>query len=250
MPKEDCHMELKIFNTPELLAKHTANKIIEAITQKPNAVLCLATGHSPVLTYRHLVEEVKRSAIDFSSVHFVGLDEWVGVKTTNPGSCHYFLHQHLFTPLKIKPSNIHLFNGLEKPIEKQCAVMTETIKNMGGIDLMLVGLGKNGHIGFNEPGCDENLSAHVISLDKITLQGSRKYFHDDTPLEKGITLGIQSVLESNQVILVANGVKKAEIVKQTIEQPISMNIPATMLRKHKQSHMFVDAKAAKKLENQ
>lgn len=240
-------MEIKTFDTPEQSAKHTAGIIINTITQKPDAVLCLATGHSPILTYQYLVEEVTQHKIDVSSVHFVGLDEWVGVERTNPGSCYHFLHQHLFDPLKIKHTNIHLFDGLAKPIKKECKMMNETIDKLGGIDLMLVGIGMNGHIGFNEPGTDENLKAHVISLDKITIQVSRKYFPDDTPLKKGITQGIQSMLESKQAILVANGEAKAEIIKQTAEGPISMNIPASMLRKHINAHIILDKEAGSKL---
>jgi glucosamine-6-phosphate isomerase len=240
-------MKIKIFDTPEKLGMHTANQIIQLVIQKPNAVLCLATGHSPVLTYEHLVEEVKKRNVDFSSVHFVGLDEWVGVKATNPGSCHYFLHHYLFEPLKTKPTNIHLFNGLAKPIEQQCSIMNETIKQLGGIDLMLVGIGINGHIGFNEPGTDDTQLSHVTSLDKVTIQVSRKYFPDDTQLEKGITLGIQCVLDSKCAILIANGTAKSEIIKQTIDDPVSMEVPASMLRKHDNSYIYIDKEAGSKL---
>ncbi len=240
-------MEVKIFDTPELAAKHTADHIINVVTYKSNAVLCLATGHSPVLTYHYLVDEVKQKGVDFSSVHFVGLDEWVNVEPSNPGSCDYFLHEHLFTPLQIKDTNIHLFNALENPIEKQCSRMNETLQALGGIDLMLVGIGMNGHIGFNEPGTDENFHTHVIALDKITLQVSRKYFPHETQLEKGITMGIQNMLEAKCVILVANGISKSEILKQTIEDPISMEIPASMLRKHTNAYLYMDKEAGCKL---
>ncbi|MBS1508697.1 MAG: glucosamine-6-phosphate deaminase [Bacteroidetes bacterium] len=240
-------MTLRLFETHEALSLAVANEILQRIQRKPTSVICLATGDTPLRAYQLLAEQVAKNNVDVSQAHFVALDEWAGVPPSNPGSCRHFLTQHVFTPLAIKASHIHLFDALAADIRRECAAMNDTLKSLGGIDLMIVGIGMNGHVGFNEPGVPESNYAHVIDLDEITQSVGQKYFSQPMKLSQGITMGWQNIFEARTVILMANGQKKADIMKRAVEEPISNACPATLLRKHADSYFFVDALAASKL---
>lgn len=240
-------MKLEIFDNYEGLSLRAAKEIIGAIQRKPSAVFCLATGDSPKRTYELLTNEVTQSGVDFSKAHFIGLDEWVGIPPSNPGSCHYYLDTNVFRPLGISAARIHLFDALSKDLPNECQSMDETIRRLGGIDLMLVGIGMNGHVGFNEPGVSPNLYSHVIHLDEMTQNVGQKYFNGAVVLKQGITLGLKHFLETKLVLLVANGEKKAAIIKRSLEENISENLPATFIRKHANSKVFIDSAAASKL---
>jgi glucosamine-6-phosphate isomerase len=238
-------MELKIFKDNNELSFATSEEIIRIIKTKPDAVLCLATGQSPILTYQVLVEKITADKIDISKITFIGLDEWVGISPDMEGSCQHFLQTRLFKPLNVSASQVYLFNALATDLEKECTRMNDAIAEKGGIDFMLVGVGLNGHIGFNEPGVSINNHAHVIELDETTKAvGQKKYFDKPVTIGQGITLGLQNFLEARFAIMIANGTKKAEIIKKAIEEPISTNIPATLMRMHKNSLLMVDEEAA------
>lgn len=240
-------MKLEIFENYEELSLHAAKEIIGMVQQKPNAVFCLATGDSPKRTYSLLANEATQSGVDFSKAYFIGLDEWVGVPPTNPGSCHYYLTRNVFQPLGIGAAHIHLFNALSKNLQSECQSMDEAIRDLGGIDLMLVGIGMNGHVGFNEPGISPDLYSHVINLDEVTQTVGQKYFNETMVLKQGITLGLKHFLESTVALLVANGEKKAGIIKRTLEENISKNLPATFIRTHANGKIFIDNDIASKL---
>ncbi len=240
-------MKLEIFKNYDELSRNAAKLILETVASKPNAVLCLATGDSPLLTYQYVVSESKLEGIDFSQARFVGLDEWVGIAPTNPGSCKFYLNKNLFEPLHVHSSHIHLFDGLSNALDDECRKMDDAIKNLGGIDLMIVGVGVNGHIGFNEPGVNPGLYAHIIELEEITRIVGQKYFGEATQLSKGITLGLQHFLEARTAVVVANGEKKAAIIKKAIESPVSNSIPATSIRNHHNGLVYIDREAASQL---
>jgi len=239
-------MELTVFDSYNKLSEFAAEQIIQTIKSKPQVVLCLATGESPKLTYNLLVKKVIEQKIDLKNVHFVALDEWIGIPPTNPGSCHYFLNENLFSPLGIK-KNIHLFDAFAADFPKECEKMNEAIRHLDGIDLMLVGVGMNGHIGFNEPGTSESLYAHVQDLDSITSQVGQKYFTEKTELQKGITLGLRHFFEARQVLILANGKKKSLIIKRALVEPISIQVPASLVRKHSHAKVLIDQEAASEL---
>ena len=239
-------MKLEIFDNYEVLSLHAAKEIISIVHQKPNALFCLATGDSPKLTYTLLANEARESGVDFSKAYFIGLDEWVGVPPTNPGSCHYYLTRNVFQPLGIDVAHIHLFNALSKNLQNECQSMDETIRNLGGIDLMLVGIGMNGHVGFNEPGISPDLYSHVINLAEVTQKVGQKYFTETMVLKQGITLGLKHFLESKVALLVANSEKKAGIIKRALEETISETLPATFIRRHANGKVFVDSAALAK----
>lgn len=240
-------MKISIFEDYDQLSIHVAEALLKVVLEKPDAVLCLATGETPIGTYAQVVEQARVGEVDFSKVRFVALDEWVGVPPENSGSCHFFLHKHLFEPLSINPKQVYLFDGMAKNIENECRLMDDHIAKLGGIDFMIVGIGMNGHIGFNEPGIPEDRYAHVVDLDEMTQSVGQKYFEQETILKQGITLGMQHLMEAKSVMVIANGSKKSAIVAQAIEAPISTQLPASLLRKHRDSMFFIDAAAASRL---
>src|SRR5512147_2306672 len=143
-------MKVKIFEDYNAMSAATADIIIDCVKNKPNALLAFATGNTPILTYKLLAEKAKQQQIDFSKCFCIGLDEWVGVAPTIKGSCHYDLHEHIFKPLGVKQSQIHLFDGLSTDIASECKKMNELVREHGSVDCLLAGIGINGHIGFNE----------------------------------------------------------------------------------------------------
>jgi glucosamine-6-phosphate isomerase len=242
-------MTIEIYKDYESLSTEVAERICRVVQDKQEAVLCLAAGDTPRLAFALLAEIARKQKIDFSHCTFVGLDEWVGIGPENPGSCHYFLRTHLFGPLKIAKEQIHLFNSMAGNIEAECSKMDAIISEKGGIDLMLVGVGMNGHIGFNEPGVSPRLYSHIIDLDATTQSVGQKYFKESTVLKQGITLGLQHLLESSQVILMASGEKKSSVIEKALEGPITPDMPASIIRKHKQGCVMVDQQAATLLKN-
>ena len=237
-------MHQHIFETPELLAKSAAGNILDLVSTNPNAVICIASGDTPRLTNKYVVEGAKQHGIDFSRVQFVSLDEWVGIPRTNTGSCYYFLNETIFEPLAIKEGNIHFFNATATDLQAECERMNKTIAELNGIDLIVLGIGVNGHIGFNEPGVLPDLFAHVIDLDAITLQVGQKYFAETSSIQKGITLGIEWIMQSKMAILMATGSKKAAIIKKTLEEKVSVAVPASYIQAHSNSFVLLDKDAA------
>lgn len=240
-------MAIQIYPDYDSLSLHVANEIAAQIADKPDSLLCLAAGDTPKLGYRLLADIVHKEQIDCSRCTFVGLDEWLGVPQDNEGSCFYFLNTHLFTPLGIKRSQIHVFDGMTTDPDKDCRTMDQFIRDGNGIDLMLVGVGMNGHIGFNEPGARENVYAHVVQLDETTRRVGQKYFPRETKLNLGITLGLRHLLESRRAIMAASGLKKAGIIKLALQEEISTDIPASLIRKHKNGVTILDEDAASRL---
>lgn len=237
-------MQLNIFEDNDALSREAASEIVNTIQQKSNAVICLASGSTPILTYKYVVEIIQRDKIDIADVTFIGLDEWLGIPPDNEGSCHYFFQQHLFQHLRFSASNIYMFRAMaERPIS-ECERMDKVIRHLNGIDLMLVGIGMNGHIGFNEPGVPFNKYSHIVDLDETTVSVGQKYFKEATVLKQGITLGLQHLMETGKVLLLANGEKKALIIKQTIEGEISNKVPASIMRQHPNGIIMLDKEAA------
>lgn len=229
------------------MSLHAARHVIDLVRSKPNALLCIAAGDTPKLTCDLVANIAKKENVDFSRCYFASLDEWVGIPPENEGSCQYFLRNYLFTPLKISDKQFHLFNALATNTQKECADMDAFIKDHGGIDLIIVGVGRNGHIGFNEPGISFEQYSHVVDLDETTQTVGQKYFREETKLTKGITLGLQHLIEAKKAILIANGIKKAEVMREAIEGEINPRMPASIMRKHDDGEIILDEEAASKL---
>ena len=241
-------MLLKIHETYNAMSSAAAEMIIDTVNKNPKALLCFATGDTPKLTYQTLQEIAKEKEVNFSKCFFLGLDEWLGIPPQNTGSCHYFLHHFLFHPLSIGPSQIHLFNGMAVDPEQECRRMNKLLEDKGPIDFMLVGVGMNGHIGFNEPGTDPDSTAHVAILDRTTQTVGKKYFEQEVAISQGITLGLKQVMNSRKLLMIANGKKKASVIKKSVEAGISSDFPASLVRDHKNSILMIDREAASELE--
>ena len=240
-------MSLKIYNDHNAVSRAASELILRQVQQKPESVLCLAAGDTPREAYQLLPELAREQNIDFSRCTFVGLDEWLGIAPDNEGSCAFFLHANIFSPLGIRPSKIHLFKSQSPDPQMECRRMDERIRKSGGIDLMLVGVGMNGHIGFNESGVSEDLYAHVVDLDETTQSVGQKYFKESTVLLRGITLGFRHVMESRKVIMMASGKKKAHIIQKALEGPVSTEVPASLIRRHPQNNIILDKDSASAL---
>ena len=241
-------MELKVFQDYSSMSGAAASMIIECVKAKPNALLCFATGDTPKLTYQLLSEMANRDKVDLSKCFFVGLDEWLGIPGDYTGSCHYFLHKYLFEPLGIRSSRLHLFNSMTTNDQQECETMNKLIAEKGPIDFMLVGVGMNGHIGFNEPGTDIHSTAHVAILDETTRTVGKKYFQEEVTINKGITLGMKQVLQTESLLMMASGKKKAAVIKRAVENEITIHFPASVIRHHQNALCMTDVEAASELE--
>lgn len=238
-------MQLQIFQNPEQLATYTANYIIDLVKNKPDATLILTSGDTPVLTYKKIVEFSQSS--DFEHVTIVGLDEWVGIPATSEGSCRFIVEENLLKPLGINPNQYTFFDSMTADLESECKRVDELLFSKGGADLIIVGVGVNGHIGLNEPGYIFENYCHVSELADVTIQIGQKYFKENTPLTQGITIGLKHLLEAKVAILIATGERKAEVLKQTIDQEPSVELPSTVFKLHKNSFVWIDEAAAKLL---
>ncbi len=237
-------MQVKIFTDHQSLSESVATEVVALINSKPEAVICFASGETPRLACRKLVEKIRNEKTDISRCSFIGLDEWVGIPPENEGSCHYFFKHELIEPLSIPSQQFHLFDAMSDQLGEECLKMDRLIAEKNGIDLIIVGIGMNGHIGFNEPGVLFTNYSHVIDLDETTRTVGQKYFKTQQTLDKGITLGLQHLLDSRKAILMANGSKKAAVIKKTIEDQVTNDFPASIMQSHPYGFVMIDEEAA------
>ncbi len=237
-------MQQQVFLTYDALSDHTARYIADLLRRKPNATLCLASGDTPVGTFHRLTELARAGEADLSQCTFVGLDEWVGFGPADEGSCGYYLYRDLFTPLSIRPEQIYYFDARAIDLPAECMRIDAVLAQRGGLDLMLVGIGLNGHIALNEPGTPFNRYAFVSVLAETTKQIGQKYFTKPTLLDRGITLGLQHLTEAHDVILMASGPRKAAIIRDALTGPVTEQLPASIIQKHPNAHVWLDADAA------
>lgn len=236
-------MQITNFKNHEDLSGYMAGFVADSIKSNPNLVLCMASGSTPALTCDLLVQKLNDQQIDHSKFTFIGLDEWVGMPPTNTGSCHYFFATKIFEPIRLKTSQYHLFNGMADDLENECVMMDRFISEKGGIDIMIVGIGMNGHIGFNEPGTAFTSLSHVANLEDITKSVGQKYFNGPVELNKGITVGFGHLMNTRKVFLMANGEKKADVIKKMVEGPVTENFPASIMQRHSDGNVLIDEAA-------
>ncbi|MCF0056802.1 glucosamine-6-phosphate deaminase [Dyadobacter sp. CY356] len=240
-------MKLSIYSDKDAMSKATADLVVDQIRQKPDSLLCFPSGESPTVVLKYLVQYGLEGQVDFSQCRFVGLDEWIGMDENDEGSCKHYLYSSFFNPLKINPEQIIFFDGLAANPDQECERMNQYILKNGPIDLMMVGLGMNGHIGLNEPGVDFHSYAHTTELDPVTVKVAQKYFTKTTELSGGITLGLQHFQEAKTAVLIVAGEKKADIVSKILTEEISNKIPGTIVRSHRNSFVFLDEASASDL---
>lgn len=212
-------------------------------------LLCPASGDTPAGLYKALTEKYREKKFDPLSWSFVGLDEWVGLNGSDEGSCRYSIDKDLFNPLHITQDKISFFDGRATNLEQECAAAEHFIKKHTNIDVAILGLGMNGHIAMNEPGCAIDGRAQIVQLHPVTKQVGQKYFHQPQALHEGITLGMGTLLESRHIILMVSGKHKAEIVKKVLEGPMTNFVPGSLLRNHPSLSVYLDVDAASLLEN-
>jgi len=237
-------MQIHVYKTRELAAKACATIIAAEILNKPNMVLGLPTGSSPVPTYAELIRMNKEGVLDFSKVISYNLDEYVGLEPTHPCSYRYFMNEQLFDHINIDKANTHVPDGITCDTEGY----EQAIKNAGGVDLQLLGIGSDGHIGFNEPADEFVYPTNIVKLTDQTIDDNARFFNsrDEVPTS-AISMGIGSIMSAKRVILIATGKNKAKAIAAAIKGPVVPSMPASILQMHQNVQFLLDEDAASEL---
>jgi len=243
-------MRIVVLKDAQDVANFGANQIISLLKVKPKSTLGLATGSSPLNLYQKLIESNKQKHLTFNNITTFNLDEYLGLDENHPQSYRYFMNEKLFKHIDIKIENTHVPNGSSNNPIESCELYESQIANSGGIDLQLLGIGSNGHIGFNEPSSSLVSRTRVKTLAKDTVEANKRFFDDDQfQPHLSITMGIGTIMDAKKIILIATGRTKADAIKATIEGPVSANCPASILQMHANATVIVDQEAAYKLDN-
>lgn len=230
----------------EQASRITANILSAQIIMKPDCVLGLATGSTPIGAYEHLIKRYEAGDFDFSSVHSINLDEYKGLAPEDDQSYRYFMNTHLFDHVNINKQNTFVPDGLETDSEKACRNYDEIIRSHGGIDLQLLGLSHNGHIGFNEPDDSFPRTTHCVTLAESTVAANARFFDSITKVPKeAYTMGIQSIMQAKKILVMVCGESKREIVKKAFYGPVTPQVPASVLQLHPDVTLVGDAAALK-----
>lgn len=240
-------MKIFVADTYSKMSKQAADDVIEIMKSSEQPLICTASGDSPAGLYKEIVERVDNNRLNAPGWLFVGLDEWVGLNGEDEGSCLYHLDRQLFFPLKTPRDKICFFDGRAANLASECDRTENFIQKCGGMDVVILGIGMNGHVGMNEPGTSANSRSHVTNLDPTTQKVGQKYFKKEQKLTQGITLGLATLMEARTIILVASGKHKADIIQKIVEGEISEKLPATILRHHPSLKIYLDADAASKM---
>ena len=237
-----------IKNNYEQIGKEAASIIVDRLRKKPNLVLGLATGSTPLGLYKELIRLHKKEGLDFSKVITFNLDEYVGLPPTHKQSYNYFMLQNLFKHLNIPPSSIHLPDGLADDIDHFCEWYEKEMEEAGGIDLQILGIGANGHIAFNEPGSSLGSRTRVKTLTEKTRKDNARYFKnlDDVP-KYAITMGVGTIMDAKELLLLASGDGKANAIRSAAEGPLTSQCPASIIQLHRKTVVIVDKEAGSKL---
>lgn len=233
----------------EAMSKEAAKLIAAQMIAKPNSILGLATGSSPIGTYKELIRMNKAGEIDFSDITTVNLDEYVGLPRENDQSYYYFMNDNLFNHVNIDKARTHVPSGMAADAEEECSGYEALIQSLGGVDLQLLGLGHNGHIGFNEPDVDFSKVTHCVDLQESTIQANKRFFAsiNDVP-RKAYTMGIGTIMRAKKIVMVVSGADKADIVCKAFAGPVTPSVPASILQFHQDVTIICDAAAYAKLE--
>ena len=241
-------MRVIVVKTLEEMGKKAAQLIAQELEKHSTPVLGLATGSTPIPVYKELIRMHRKKRLDFSTAITFNLDEYVGLSPQHPQSYRYFMDKNLFDHININKKNTHVPNGLAKNINKFCEEYEEMIADVGGIDLQLLGIGSNGHIGFNEPGSSLGSLTRIKTLDKGTIEDNARFFKNKKNVPtKAITMGIGTILAAKKVVLTANGAKKADAIAKALEGPVTSMVPASALQLHRFATFVVTENAASRL---
>src|SRR5699024_3877664 len=241
-------MEIIKFKTKKELSEKACDMVINAIQSKDEPVIGLATGSTPEGLYECLIDNYKNGEVDFSHVTSFNLDEYVGLDESHPGSYKYYMKEKLFDHVNIPEEKAHVPSGIATDLESHCKAYEEKIAAAGRIDLQILGIGVNGHIGFNEPGTSFESRTHVVELKESTREVNSRFFNsiDEVPTD-AVTMGIQTILDAKEVVLLITGENKAETVRQLIETDVTEDFPASALKNHQNFTLLVDEAAYSKV---
>lgn len=230
------------------MSRAAAQIFAERIKKKPNIVLGLATGGTPVKMYKELIRMHKEECLDFSKVATFNLDEYLGLSGDHDQSYRFFMDTNLFNHINIKKQNTHVLNGKAKDAAAECKAYEEAIKKAGGIDIQLLGIGANGHIAFNEPGSAKNSRTRVVDLTEKTIEDNARFFASINEVPRqALSMGNGTIMEAREVVLIADKASKADVISKAIEGPVTEQVPASLLQTHKNATFVVDKDAASKL---
>lgn len=243
---------MKVIKTKDYdeMSQEACKIIVEKINQLFNPVLGLATGSTPEGLYQYLIEQYKQKKVSFKNAMTFNLDEYVGLAEENKNSYHFYMNDKLFNHIDIQRKNAYVPNGVAEDLQRECETFEQLIANAGGIDLQLLGLGINGHIGFNEPGTPFTSRTHVVRLDESTRNANSHFFASKGEVpNKAISMGIATIMESKEIILLVSGEKKAEALKKLLTGEVNETFPASVLHEHENVTVIADEAALSKVEN-
>jgi glucosamine-6-phosphate deaminase len=238
-------VEIIILENEKAVYTEASARIVDWIRKKPDVMIGLATGNTMIGIYENLIAEYKRSQLDFSSVKTVNLDEYLGLDPADPSSFHSYMHRYLFKHVNMDPNNILIPDPLPEDVEEECDAYEQTIKEKGGIDVQLLGIGRDGHIGFNEPSSSLSARTRVKTLTDETLKDN---FGSNKGPRFAITMGIGTIMEAKEIVLVAVGEEKAKAISSMVEGPVTASCPASALQLHPRVKVVCDNAAARDLE--
>lgn len=238
-------MNVLVMKNTQEIGKAAGTMFAAQVISKPNSVLGLATGSTPIPTYQYMIELYKQGVVDYSKVTTYNLDEYCGLTHDHDQSYYYFMQENLFKGINVPTESIHVLNGVAPDAQAECDAYDAAIDAAGGIDLQILGIGNNGHIAFNEPCSSFPAKTHIVSLTQSTIEANKRFFEsiDDVP-KQAITMGIGSIMKARNIILIATGAAKAEAVKAMINGPVDPQCPASILQFHPNVTIFLDEPAA------
>lgn len=248
MKKKIGNIKINIVDNYEEMSKEAARLVAAQIRLKPESVVGFATGSTPTGMYKELVKMYREERLDFSKIVSFNLDEYYPIDPESKQSYYFYMMNNLFDHINIERSNINIPDGKAEEVEIECSQYEEKIRSAGGIDLQVLGIGPNGHIGFNEPDLKFEAETHIIDLDKKTIEANSRFFNsvDEVP-KRAITMGIKTIMHARKIILLANGSGKAKVIRQAILGSIVPNLPASILQLHQDVTIICDKEASKEL---
>ena len=232
----------------DAVSKRAAALVAAQMKEKKNSILGLATGSSPVGMYKELVDMYNAGEISFKKIRTVNLDEYAGLADDDVNSYHYFMNQHLFSKVDIDPANTHLPNGIAADPDAECSSYEAMGQSLGGADLQVLGLGENGHIGFNEPGTPFTMETHLVDLTESTIRANSRLFEkiEDVP-RQAYSMGIKTIMSAKRILLIVTGTAKADALAKVLNGPVTVDVPGSILQTHPDVTVICDEAAASKL---
>ena len=240
-------MEIIVCKDYEEMSRKAAELAAEGLRRRPDGLLSFAGGETPLGTVHAFADMANRGEVDLSRAHYVSLDEWVGLSNTDEGSCGLFNNQELLARLDKPFAACHIINGAAGDMEAERDALNAYFAQYGPLTVSVLGIGMNGHLGFNEDGVSFDLDAHIVPLSEVTRRVMGKYFGEKFHPTHGISQGIRQIMAAERVILIANGAHKADIIQKALTGPVTSSVPASVLQNHPDCYVVLDADAAARL---